>query len=106
MVIRQERSLVACPTVQREPQKQGAALPWDRLSSAKMPANGDELKELRRQFRAALADEGWASPDTLRQANNLAIALWERGHAEEAHARHDTLRVATAGGTRRRRQPG
>jgi hypothetical protein len=51
-----------------------------------MPTEEDELPQLRRAFRAALADDGWASPDTLRQANSLAIALWEGGHAGEAEA--------------------
>lgn len=57
--------------------------PFDALSSAKMAAQGDDVPQLRGAFRTALASGGWASPDTLRHANRLAIALWEVGcHAE------------------------
>ncbi|MEM7434507.1 MAG: tetratricopeptide repeat protein [Myxococcota bacterium] len=56
------------------------------LFSPKMATQGDDVPQLRDAFRTALAGGGWASPDTLRHANSLAIALWEAGDPAEAES--------------------
>jgi tetratricopeptide (TPR) repeat protein len=50
-----------------------------------MSAPDDEAAQLRKVFRATLANSGWG-PETIGRANSLALALWETEQRDEAES--------------------
>jgi hypothetical protein len=51
-----------------------------------MSAPDDEAAQLRKVFRATLANSGWG-PETIGRANSLALALWETEQRDERRRR-------------------